>query len=294
MTIEPSDNTKMSEILRRAGQGETRKTIAQQTGFDYVYVGTALYKLRKSGRLAKSGEVWTDEVLEALRAAIVVDGLKGDAATRRLTERFNHPFTRNQVVNVALRRGWRSGGVDAAASLSKKKPRWRDAPVAALRAAIAEELSGSEAAARLTQMFGVSYSRNMAISKAKSLGLQFVSEAKNPCGSRGPRTERRPSRAVSKPAAPIAFLDAEETWAPRRVTLLALREGDCKFPLGDPRADAFAFCGAPTPPGKVYCGHCARVAYEPPAQRAKARKKWREDRGLPVGREWNGRQGSSA
>lgn len=289
----PRGDTQTAEILRLAQDGVPQKQIAEQTGVAYAHVAVALWKLRQRGLLAKPEEIWTEAVLDALRIAIVVDGLKGTAAAARMTKQFKRPFTRNQVVGVALRRGWRAGGVDAAASLSKKPPRWSDEAIAALRVAIAEKLSGSEAAERLTQAFSSDFSRNMTISKAQRLGLQFVSEAKKPCSEGRPTAAPRPSRAMSKRSETIAFLEAEENWTPRRLTLLELREGDCKFPLGDPRVGEFAFCGAPTAPGKVYCGHCARTAYETPAQRAVTRRKWCEDRGLPVGRDWNGRQGSS-
>lgn len=289
----PGEDTQTAAILRLAKDGVAQKQIAEQTGLGYAYVANVLWKLRQRGLIEKPEEIWTDAVLEALRVAIVVDRLKGTAAAARLTEQFGRLFTRDQVVGVALRRGW-AAGKNAPLRGAKHPSRWTDDVVAALRAAIAGLLSASEAADQLTQTFGVEFSRNMVISKAKSLGLQFISEAKQPCGSRGARVARRPSRAVSKPkAAPIAFLEAEESWTPRRITLLELRDGVCRYPIGDPRAGAFAFCGAKTQPGKVYCGHCVCVAYETPAQRAATRRKWCEDRGLPVGRDWNGRQGSS-
>ncbi len=34
----------------------------------------------------------------------------------------------------------------------------------------------------------------------------------------------------------------------------------CRWPEGDPRTDAFWFCGRPAVAGKPYCGeHCARA-----------------------------------
>ncbi len=296
----PRDDTQTAAILRLAEQGVTQKQIAAQTGSDYFYVGTVLAKLRGRGLLKKPDEIWTDAVLEALRVAIVVDGLKGTAAAARLTQQFGRPFNRNQVVGVALRRGWRAGAVDAGAGLAKNPPRWTAAAEAALRDAVAEKLSGSEAGARLTEMFEIPYSRNMCIAKAQRLGLHFVGEAGRPFkNSSESGVARRPARvaktrAASKRAAPIACVEAQEDWAPRRVTLLALREGDCKFEIGDARDDAFIFCGAPVAPGKSYCAHCARIAYESPALRRKRRKEWCGARGLPVERDWNGRQGRAA
>lgn len=295
MPAPPRDDTQTAVILRLAEQGVTQKQIAAQTGSDYFYVGTVLAKLRGRGLLKKPDEIWTQEVLEALRVAYVVDGLKGTAAAARLTQQFGRPFNRNQVVGVALRRGWRAGAVEAGAGLAKNPPRWTAAAEAALRAAVAEKLSGSEAGARLTEMFGIPYSRNMCIAKAQRLGLQFIGEpGPRSAKSVGYGSAQRPTRAAKKRDAAIACVEAQEAWAPRRVTLLALREGDCKFEIGDARDEAFIFCGAPVAPGKVYCAHCARIAYETPAQRRKRRKEWCDARGLPVERDWNGRQGRAA
>lgn len=48
-----------------------------------------------------------------------------------------------------------------------------------------------------------------------------------------------------------------------RVTLMDLKEGMCKWPLGDPQEPDFHFCGRPTSTVGVYCpGHKA-VAYQP-------------------------------
>ena len=43
-------------------------------------------------------------------------------------------------------------------------------------------------------------------------------------------------------------------------TTRALGAGMCRWPEGDPRTDAFWFCGRPAVAGKPYCGeHCARA-----------------------------------
>lgn len=52
-----------------------------------------------------------------------------------------------------------------------------------------------------------------------------------------------------------------------RVDLLDLREGMCRFPIGDPRDDAFHFCGCRQAAGTSYCGHHARIATRPSAPR---------------------------
>ncbi|CCJ07072.1 GcrA cell cycle regulator [Methylocystis sp. SC2] len=294
MTHEPRAGSKFAEVLRRARQGATQKQIAAQTGFEYFYVGVALAKLRGRGLLAKPDEIWTDAVLEALRVAIVVDGLKGTAAAARLTQRFERPFSRDQVVGVALRRGWRAGAVDAGAGLAKNPPRWTAAAEAALRAAVADKLSGREAGVRLTEMFKIPYSRNMCIAKAQRLGLQFISEPGPRCAKSAPQASARRAARQKKRAPAVVCGEAQEAWAPQRLALLDMRPGDCRYPLGDPGAEGFGFCGAPARPGETYCAHCARIAYETPAQRRKRRKEWCDARGLRVEREWTGREGRPA
>jgi hypothetical protein len=42
--------------------------------------------------------------------------------------------------------------------------------------------------------------------------------------------------------------------------LLELTDDTCRWPVGDPCAADFFFCGAPPLPGKPYCAaHCARA-----------------------------------
>ena len=49
-----------------------------------------------------------------------------------------------------------------------------------------------------------------------------------------------------------------------RVGFAEIREANCRWPLGDPMSEEFAYCGLPPAPGRSYCaGHC-RMAYQPP------------------------------
>lgn len=50
--------------------------------------------------------------------------------------------------------------------------------------------------------------------------------------------------------------------------LADLKPHQCKWPIGDPRAPDFIFCGAPRKPGKgSYCAHHHKIAYTPPPKR---------------------------
>jgi GcrA cell cycle regulator len=44
--------------------------------------------------------------------------------------------------------------------------------------------------------------------------------------------------------------------------LLELKAHSCRWPVGDPCAPEFFFCGGPAVEGLPYCGHHAYLAYE--------------------------------
>ena len=50
-----------------------------------------------------------------------------------------------------------------------------------------------------------------------------------------------------------------------------LREGMCRFPLGDPATPAFRFCGARANEGLPYCPYHAQIAYQPATERKRLR-----------------------
>jgi GcrA cell cycle regulator len=60
--------------------------------------------------------------------------------------------------------------------------------------------------------------------------------------------------------------------AKQRRTLMQLKAQQCHWPVGDPSATGFFFCGAVVEPGYLYCpAHCAR-AYRTPSQFREERK----------------------
>src|SRR6056297_2884174 len=58
----------------------------------------------------------------------------------------------------------------------------------------------------------------------------------------------------------------------QHVTIMELREGMCRWPIGDPTSAEFRFCGARADIGVPYCNHHARIAYQPAADRRRERK----------------------
>ena len=73
----------------------------------------------------------------------------------------------------------------------------------------------------------------------------------------------------SKPAKELAgeAQEAPQIREPLRIPLVALTESTCRWPLGDPEAGDFAFCGLPALPRKPYCTDHAKLAYQPMASR---------------------------
>ena len=68
---------------------------------------------------------------------------------------------------------------------------------------------------------------------------------------------------------PIRLVDIPQG---ERVNILMLSERTCKWPVGDPGAEDFCFCGhAPKASGGPYCDYHARIAYQPLQDRRRAR-----------------------
>ena len=58
---------------------------------------------------------------------------------------------------------------------------------------------------------------------------------------------------------------------PKGLTIMELREGTCRWPLGDPTTPEFRYCGGGAVPGLPYCAQHAQIAYLPAAERRRLR-----------------------
>jgi GcrA cell cycle regulator len=149
----------------------------------------------------------------------------------------------------------------------------------------ADGLSASQIAAEIGGI-----SRNSVIGKVHRLGL--AGRAKRPAMAMPRRRNRRPRRETMRIARPavhgnttLASIHAFEP-APRpepevieitipigqRCSTLELSDGKCRWPIGDPSTPDFFFCGGKTIEGLPYCGYHARIAYQPVADRRRARR----------------------
>jgi len=154
-------------------------------------------------------------------------------------------------------------------------PVWTDLRVDRLKALWAEGLSASEIAERLN---GVT--RNAVLGKLHRLHL--LGGRKPQPGASGPKPGRtrmaRPIRPPAEARPPAALQPAPPASAcidlPGLVRRLeALRRHQCHWPLGDPKAQDFAFCGRWKATGP-YCDDHRRIAYAglPTSSRRRRRK----------------------
>lgn len=161
---------------------------------------------------------------------------------------------------------------------------WTEDRVETLKKLWSDGLSASQIA---KQLGGVT--RNAVIGKVHRLGLSGRAAPSRPvrrpvtrpAAARTPRpaaaaapAPRVQANAAAEPApapAPVqnlpAPVDAKRMANGEYATVLTLREGMCKWPIGDPSDAEFRFCGRSTRPGGAYCEAHAQMAYQPQAKR---------------------------
>ena len=130
--------------------------------------------------------------------------------------------------------------------------------------------------AQVAREIGVS--RNAVIGKTNRLGLSRGRRAAAPRPERsraaltprlGAVTQRGILRAIYAEAPPEAG-DAPISSA-ARCSLLELAQGKCRWPISNPGAADFCFCGNGAVVGLPYCADHARMAYRLPARQAEQR-----------------------
>lgn len=84
-----------------------------------------------------------------------------------------------------------------------------------------------------------------------------IRDATQPRAPGAPTPEEEAARATLMEIEKIA----------KRISLLDLTERTCKWPIGDPTEDDFAFCGLNAVPGKPYCEYHVAVAFQPMSSR---------------------------
>jgi GcrA cell cycle regulator len=155
---------------------------------------------------------------------------------------------------------------------------WTDAAIETLRQMALEGKSASTIAVALGAP-----SRNAVIGKANRIGVKLTGHVhfSAPLASRPSKERpRRPAIARTESLGKRAIVPAgprerKPAWAfaqaqvgeMLKVGLEEIGESACRWPIGDPTTDEFAYCGIQAAKGRSYCaGHC-RMAYKPPNSR---------------------------
>lgn len=141
---------------------------------------------------------------------------------------------------------------------------WTDENVALLPKAWGEGRSARDIAARI-----LGATRNSIIGKAHRLGLP----SRTPLTRIAPRPKSEKTPRARAPRLPRCIPEAIDAvvvqLAPRRffdgavATVRTVKDGVCKYPMGDPKAKDFAYCGRDACRGS-YCADHARLAYTSP------------------------------
>jgi len=149
---------------------------------------------------------------------------------------------------------------------------WTDDRVETLKKLWLDGLSASQIAKHLG---GVT--RNAVIGKVHRLGLSGRAAPSQP--TRQTFKAPRPPRPIAQPMARRAVEHAPAAPAPRATpyvelpgtaTVLTLGAHMCKWPIGDPAADGFTFCGRRAGDDGPYCIEHARIAYQPQQTKKKS------------------------
>jgi GcrA cell cycle regulator len=159
---------------------------------------------------------------------------------------------------------------------------WTDERVELLKKLWAEGLSASQIAGRLG-----SVTRNAVIGKVHRLGLSGRATTSR-MKSHRPR-QRMAAKRMTKtrfsplgnPAFRALYAEADPFTPPveelvipmnERKYIQTLTECSCRWPIGDPQASDFHFCGKNKVPGLPYCEFHARRAFQPPQTRRRERE----------------------
>ncbi len=154
---------------------------------------------------------------------------------------------------------------------------WDQAMIDYLRTAITEGKSGGAIAKEMSGKFSKPVTRNSIIGKAHRLGLHLNGAVVNLAPPKK-KAKKPVKKAVEKKSEPPKKTEKKPEPAPRPepsykflnpaakvVKLLDLREGMCRYPLGDPLDGTLRFCAAPADSmrSSTYCSYCYRLCYVP-------------------------------
>ena len=142
---------------------------------------------------------------------------------------------------------------------------WTDERVDQLKSLWTEGLSASQIARALG---GVT--RNAVIGKVHRLGLAGRAAPSRIDRPRLPSAPRLSYR-IREPEPPVVEEEPVKLDDGSFVGVLTINDRMCRWPIGDPSADEFHFCGRNPKQGSPYCEAHARKAYQPQQVRDRRR-----------------------
>jgi GcrA cell cycle regulator len=162
--------------------------------------------------------------------------------------------------------------------MSVKTITWTEEMVSLLKENASQGLSASEIAAILKNQFHLPFTRNAVIGKAHRIKVKVgrhklivTKPAPKPVPKPAPKVETVvEAKAPKKPVNKIKFIVPKSTVMhefknPKAlgIELLFLKEGQCRYPLGDVQKNNLRFCAAPVDYGRSqsYCADCYSIVY---------------------------------
>jgi GcrA cell cycle regulator len=144
---------------------------------------------------------------------------------------------------------------------------WTDERVDQLKNLWTEGLSASQIARALG---GVT--RNAVIGKVHRLGLAGRATPTRSDRPRVPSAPRIPAMRTHIPEPVVVEEDPVTLDDGSHVSVLAINDRMCRWPIGDPSENEFHFCGHKPKSGSPYCEAHARKAYQPQQAHRRADK----------------------
>lgn len=116
-------------------------------------------------------------------------------------------------------------------------------------------------------------SKGAVIGKVHRMGWNI--EYPRPTGPASVRT-RRPAAPRTKPKPAVKIPEpTPASIGGKLVTVLTIARDMCRWPVGEPRASDFHFCGVGTEEGSVYCAHHMQLAHADRPRNVEA-SKWKK------------------
>jgi GcrA cell cycle regulator len=150
--------------------------------------------------------------------------------------------------------------------------RWTSERVALLKSYFNAGLSCSQIAGE------IGTTRNAVIGKLHRLGLtrperalaDRFERARDPSRPKAPRKTWRPTIRAQRELLMAAYPGSPDLTSaidsPHKCSLLELNRTQCRWPINEPGAEDFAFCGNAAAAGLSYCVGHARMAYRLPGR----------------------------